>query len=68
MLPAVATSPLGRAARGKGLVMVNATIHADDVPGLGYYTRRGFVDHGAEPDYARADSTSVGCISKRFDL
>jgi hypothetical protein len=38
------------------------------VPGLGYYTRRGFVEYGADPTYALANGTIVGRISKRFDL
>jgi L-amino acid N-acyltransferase YncA len=57
-----------QAARHKGLTTINATIRADNVPGLGYYTRRGFVDHGTDPDYALANGTIVGRISKRFDL
>ena len=56
------------AARAKGLTTINATIRADNVPGLGYYTRRGFVDYARDPGYALADGTVVGRISKRFDL
>lgn len=57
-----------QAARAAGVTTINATIRADNVPGLGYNTRRGFVDYGADPAYALADSTIVGRISKRFDL
>lgn len=57
-----------QAARAAGVTTINATIRADNVPGLGYYTRRGFVDYGADPAYALADSTIVGRVSKRFDL
>lgn len=56
------------AARAMGLTTINATIRADNVPGLGYYTRRGFVDHATDPAYALANGTIVGRISKRFDL
>jgi L-amino acid N-acyltransferase YncA len=56
------------AARNKGLTTINATIRADNVPGLGYYTRRGFVDYGTEPDFALLNGTVVGRIHKRFDL
>ena len=48
--------------------MINATIRADNVLCLRYYTRRGFVDLGADPDYAVANGTIVGRIAKRFDL
>jgi L-amino acid N-acyltransferase YncA len=57
-----------QAARDKGLTSINATIRADNLPGLGYYTRRGFVDYATDPAYALADGTVVGRISKRFDL
>jgi L-amino acid N-acyltransferase YncA len=56
------------AARAAGLTTINATIRADNAPGLGYYTRRGFVDHGTEPDFALMDGTVVGRVHKRFDL
>jgi L-amino acid N-acyltransferase YncA len=57
-----------QAARTKGLTTINATIRADNVPGLGYYARRGFTDYAADPDWALANGTIVGRISKRFDL
>jgi GNAT superfamily N-acetyltransferase len=56
------------AARAAGIVTINATIRADNVPGLGYYTRRGFQDYAADPDYRLSDGTRVGRMSKRFDL
>lgn len=56
------------ASRAKGFSTINATIRADNVPGLGYYTRRGFVDYATDPAYALANGTVVGRISKRFDL
>ncbi|MES2967760.1 MAG: GNAT family N-acetyltransferase [Pseudomonadota bacterium] len=56
------------AARAAGIAVINATIRADNWPGLGYYARRGFVDHTMDPDYALRDGRVVGRISKRFDL
>ena len=56
------------AARQAGIVTINAAIRADNQLGLGYYTQRGFVDHGAEPGFALADGRVVGRVFKRFDL
>ncbi len=56
------------AARGRGLLAINATIRADNAQGLGYYSRIGFVDYAAEPDWALDDGRRVGRISKRCDL
>ena len=56
------------AARRAGIVTINAAIRADNASGLGYYTRRGFVDYGTEPDFALADGRVVGRVLKRFDL
>lgn len=56
------------AARAAGLGVINATIRADNKPGLGYYARRGFVDYTTDPGYALHDGRVVGRISKRFDL
>ncbi len=56
------------AARAAGLVALNATIRADNVPGLAYYARIGFRDYGAEPGYALASGRVVGRIHRRFDL
>jgi GNAT superfamily N-acetyltransferase len=56
------------AARAAGLAVLNATIRADNVPGLAYYARLGFVDYAHDPDWALEDGRRVGRISRRFDL
>jgi len=56
------------AARAAGLRVLNATIRADNVPGLAYYARRGFVDYATDPEWALADGRKVGKVSRRFDL
>lgn len=56
------------AARAAGLTAINATIRADNISGLGYYSRRGFFDYGTEPAFALMDGKIVGRIHKRFDL
>jgi L-amino acid N-acyltransferase YncA len=45
-----------------------AWIRADNVPGLAYYARIGFLDIGGDPDFALKDGTTVGRIHRRFDL
>jgi GNAT superfamily N-acetyltransferase len=56
------------ACRTAGLVAINATIRADNVPGLAYYARIGFVDYAADPGWALDDGRVVGRVSRRFDL
>ena len=56
------------AVRAKGLTTLNATIRADNVPGLAYYGRIGFVDYAHDPDWALEDGRKVGRVSRRFDL
>lgn len=56
------------ALRAAGITTINAAIRADNAPGLGYYTRRGFVDYGHEPGFALNDGRIVGRILKRYDL
>lgn len=55
-------------ARQKRVVVINATIRGDNVPGLGYYSRRGFVDYAYDPEYQLKDGRRVGRISKRFEV
>lgn len=55
-------------ARAAGLRALNATIRADNVPGLAYYARRGFADYAFDPDYALSDGRRVGRVSRRLDL
>lgn len=57
-----------KAVRAAGITTINATIRADNLPGLGYYTRRGFVDYGQDPGFALQDGRVVGRILKRYDL
>jgi L-amino acid N-acyltransferase YncA len=56
------------AARAKGLTTLNATIRADNTPGLAYYARIGFIDYAHDPNWALDDGQKVGRISRRFDL
>lgn len=56
------------AAREKGLTTLNATIRADNVPGLTYYARMGFTDYAHDPDWTLEDGRKVGRISRRFAL
>lgn len=56
------------AVRQAGLTTINATIRADNVPGLAYYARIGFRDYGAEPGYALSTGCIVGRVHRRFDL
>jgi L-amino acid N-acyltransferase YncA len=55
-------------ARAKGLTEIIAHIRADNVPGLAYYARIGFVDDGAEPGFALRDGRVVGRVHRRFAL
>jgi GNAT superfamily N-acetyltransferase len=56
------------AARMAGIVTLNATIRADNVPGLAYYARIGFRDYGADPHYALSTGRVVGRVHRRYDL
>lgn len=56
------------AARGAGVKVLNATIRADNAPGLGYYARRGFVDYAEDPDFTLKSGARVGRVSRRFEL
>ena len=51
-----------------GFAQINATIRADNVPGLGYYAKMGFVDHVVAKAIPLSDGTPVDRISKRFAL
>ena len=54
--------------RGLGVGYIIASIRADNVPGLVYYARIGFLDVGQDPDFALADGRIVGRVHRRFDL
>lgn len=56
------------AARERGLTAINATIRADNVPGLGYYARMGFQEHDRRSSVPLKDGTPMDRVSKRFDL
>ena len=56
------------AARQAGIATINATIRADNAPGLGFYARHGFRDHATDPDWCLDDGTRVGRVSRRLDL
>ncbi len=56
------------AAKAAGLSTLNATIRADNVPGLGYYARRGFVQYAQDPDFTLKSGAKVGRVSRRFEL
>lgn len=56
------------ACRRAGLTAINATIRADNVPGLAYYARLGFTDYAHDTGWALDDGRIVGRVSRRFDL
>jgi L-amino acid N-acyltransferase YncA len=55
-------------ARDLGLTAINATIRGDNVGGLAFYSRLGFVDHEVVPAVPLNDGTRVDRIRKRFAL
>jgi L-amino acid N-acyltransferase YncA len=57
-----------KALQATGHRSIMASIRSDNVPGLAYYGRLGFVDVAAEPDFALNDGTIVGRVHRRFDL
>jgi L-amino acid N-acyltransferase YncA len=54
--------------RATGHRSIIASIRSDNVPGLAYYGRIGFVDVAEEPDFALEDGRIVGRVHRRFDL
>ncbi|MBX2835636.1 MAG: GNAT family N-acetyltransferase [Gammaproteobacteria bacterium] len=48
--------------------VINATIRADNSPGLGYYSKMGFVDYDVAQGVPLNDGTPMDRISKRFDI
>ena len=56
------------AARVAGMVAIDATIRADNVPGLAYYSRIGFVDYDRVTGVPLSDGTPVDRIRKRYLL
>jgi L-amino acid N-acyltransferase YncA len=51
-----------------GYDVINATIRADNVPGLAYYAKMGFRDHRVDAAVPLADGRAVDRINRRFDL
>ena len=51
-----------------GFRVINATIRADNVPGLAYYARMGFRDYRVDAGVPLADGRPVDRINRRFDL
>lgn len=48
--------------------MINATIRADNKPGLSYYNKMGFVDYHCEKSVPLKDGTPVDRIYKQYKL
>ena len=57
-----------KVAREAGFTQINATIRADNVPGLGYYSAMGFQDHSVTAGVRLRDGTPVDRLAKRFQL
>ncbi len=74
--PGLQTKGTGRAmfartlthAMRRGLPSIHAWIRADNVAGLAFYGRLGFVDYGGDPSFALDDGQIVGRIFRRFDV
>ena len=56
------------AARTAGMVVIDATIRADNMPGLAYYSRMGFVDYDRVSGVPLSDGTPVDRIRKRYAI
>ena len=56
------------AAAAKALSAINATIRADNVGGLAFYTRLGFTNHSIHRAIPLSNGTPVDRINKRFAL
>lgn len=57
-----------KVARAKGVAWIRAKIRADNVPGLGYYSAMGFLDHDVTPAVPLRDGTPVDRVCKMFTL
>lgn len=56
------------AAAKAGVVAIDATIRADNVPGLRYYSGLGFTDYDRIVGSPLSDGTIVDRVRKRFDI
>jgi L-amino acid N-acyltransferase YncA len=54
--------------RQAGVRSIVASIRADNVPGLRYYARLGFVDFATDPDFALETGQVVGRVHRRYDV
>jgi L-amino acid N-acyltransferase YncA len=57
-----------QAATEEGLVAINATIRADNIGGLAFYSGLGFKDHSVSRAVPLRDGTPVDRVSKRYVL
>jgi L-amino acid N-acyltransferase YncA len=57
-----------KAAVEQKLAAINATIRADNVGGLAFYTRQDFQDHSTDRGVPVRDGTPVDRVSKRYML
>jgi L-amino acid N-acyltransferase YncA len=55
-------------ARRLGLTAINATIRGDNVGGLAFYRKIGFVEHSVTPAAPLKDGRPVDRVNKRFHL
>ena len=55
-------------ARRENIDCINATIRADNISGLGYYTKMGFEDYALNKGVPLLDGTPVDRISKKFEI
>ena len=55
-------------AKRQRLTAINATIRADNIGGLAFYSQLGFLDHSISRAVPLRDGTPVDRISKRFNL
>lgn len=65
--PQLFTRTLSEAVR-LGYHTINATIRADNIPGLRYYTGLGFKDFAKAKDAKAVDGTPLPRVSKRYNL
>jgi len=55
-------------AKQNSVSCINATIRADNVPGLAYYSKMGFKDYSVKEGVPLLDGTKVDRISKKYQL
>ncbi len=55
-------------AKSNNIVCINARIRADNILGLGYYSKMGFVDYAVKKAEPLRDGTPVDRISKKYPI